>query len=681
MGGSAMFEDMGGFGERSTTVAADGTFVVQGLHIGRAYRVWATQSGRGMLGNAACTERLEVTTPIEGIELRYDPGVTVTFQVVAADGTPIDRLWVNHVLRGGGGMEELMGQAMARRGRPADYPDGRVTIGNLRPKEKQTLNLTIDAIGFARLERKDINLPRAGDLDLGVVRLAPVPVLRVRVLANGDGTPVADASVRVREQEAADRPGADVAVQFGFFADRAGGSGASAGKTDADGRCVLNAPVDTPFVVRVTSKAYAGHESSQQTLEALGGQEYVVRLLRGGTAEVTAVDAEGAIATGQRIEHLAPDGSRDNQTGNDAGVATFDRLTPGEHQFRIGDRAGGAAFVTMTMEMAAGQADRPEAGWQRVQVDDGATARLQLVKAATAELRGVVRENGLPLAGARIAFLKGAATAGIGGDLADMMADFGGPGGGGGGRSARAGDDGSYVLRELPEGSHRLRITATGRTMPSLVAVELRAGENVFDVELDVASVRGVVRDADGQPLAGATVRVTPVRAAVDGEPDPMGIVEDMMPGGLEMFGGGGGGRSAKTDDGGRYELRGVQAGTRLQVRATAKGNAPAQSAPFEVAVGGTREGVDLQLPRAGRVKVTMATKTPFVFATATLLDAAGNVDKEQKPVVQMLRNGAGTLDGLRAGRWRVALRTPNGEAEPPRDVDVVAGSTATIAF
>ena len=131
----------------------------------------------------------------------------------------------------------------------------------------------------------------------------------------------------------------------------------------------------------------------------------------------------------------------------------------------------------------------------------------------------------------------------------------------------------------------------------------------------------------------------------------------------------------------GRYELRGVQAGTSLQVRATAKGHAPAQSAAFEVEAGGARDGVDLQLRQAGRIKVTMATKTPFVFATASPLDAAGNVDKDAKPVVQMLRNGAGTLDGLRAGRWRVTLRTPNGEAEPPRDVDVVAGETATIAF
>ncbi|MBL8730556.1 MAG: carboxypeptidase regulatory-like domain-containing protein [Planctomycetes bacterium] len=679
-GGADVFDDMGGFGERSTAVGADGAFELRGLRIGRAYRVWATQTGRGMLGNAACTQRLEVTTPIEGIELRYDPGIAVTFQVVGADGAPVERLWVNHLLRGGGGMEELMGQAMARRGRAADHADGRVVIQNLRPKDKQTLTLTVDAIGFARFERKDIVLPRSGDLDLGIVRLAPVPVLHVQVLASGDGTPIAGASVRVRERESDDPQAVSAEVQFGFFADRmGGGGGASAGRTGDDGRCMLNAPVDKPFVVTVTSNAYARHESQPLTLDGLAGGQYVVRLLHGGTVEVTAVDAEGAVAPGQRIEHRAPDGARDDKTGSDAGVATFERLAPGTHQFRIGDRAGGPAFLTMTMEIATGQPGAAEAGWQRVEVEDGATVPLQLVKAATAGLRGVVRENGLPLAGARITFLKGAESNGAGGDLAEMMADFGGRGGSG--RSTRSGDDGSYQLRELPEGSHRLRITASGRSMPALVAVQLLGTDNVFDVDLDVSTVRGVVRGADGQPLAGATVRVVPVRAAVEGAPDPMGLVEDMVPGGLEMLGGGTGGKSAKSDANGRYELRGVQAGTSLQVRATAKGHAPAQSAAFEVEAGGARDGVDLQLRQAGRIKVTMATKTPFVFATASPLDAAGNVDKDAKPVVQMLRNGAGTLDGLRAGRWRVTLRTPNGEAEPPRDVDVVAGETATIAF
>jgi hypothetical protein len=677
-GGGEMFGDMAGFGERSAQVEADGGFVLRGLHIGRVYRVWATQSGRGVLGNATCSERLEVTTPIEGIELRYEPGITVTFQVKDdATGEPIERLWVRHALTGGGGFEEMMSQAMARSGRPTSYPDGLVTIANLRPTEKQALTLTVEAIGFREHERKGIALPRRGELDLGVVRLTPAPALRLQVLSQADGTPVVGATVRVRAEKSEPRSG----VSFEMFGERMGGAGTGSARTDDEGRCVVNAPTDTPFVAVVTSKEHARHETAPLTLGALAGREHVVRLLRGGTVEVTAVDADGAIAASQRVEHMAPDGSRDNKTTNDTGIVSFERLAPGEHRFRIGDRAGGPDFMSIAVEVSQQVGGGPaaaDAGWQPVQVDDGAVAAVRLVKPASAQLRGVVRENGLPLADARIAFLKGAGGDGLGADLAEMMAGFGG---GAGGRSTRAGDDGSYLLRDLPEGSHRLRITSRERTMPAIVTVELRAAENVLDIDLDVATVRGVVRDAAGQPLADAKVRVTPVRSTVDGEPDPMAIVENVMPGGMDMLGGAGGGRSTKTDGSGRYELRGVQAGAPLQVRATAKGHAPAVSTTFEVPSGGTRDGVDLAMLRAGRIKVTMAEKAAFVFASANLLDAGGENDPAVAPVMQMLRNGAGTLDGLQTGRWRVSLRMPNGEAPSPRDVDVVAGETVTVAF
>ncbi|MBX3463927.1 MAG: carboxypeptidase regulatory-like domain-containing protein [Planctomycetes bacterium] len=672
--GSEWMEGIGGIGERTAAVAADGGFVVAGLHPGRGYRIWVTQSARGLLGDAACSPRLEVTAPMTGVELRYDPGITVTFQVVdEQDGTPIERLWVDHGLRGGRSPEELFGMAMGR-ARAGNHPEGRVTIPNLRPQEQETLRLAIEAVGFRTFERKDIVLPRSGELDLGVVRLARAPVLRVQALALADRTPVAGATVRVRAaaDETAPLRRGPMAMLAGRFG---GGGGTQSARTDADGSCVLNAPVGPSIVVVVTSAEHAPYQSEPFVLAAAGGEHEAV-LLRGGRVEVTVVGAEGAVAASERVEHVAPDGARETRSTTESGLATWERLAPGEHRFRLATGAPGAEFVAMAMDAAGGAARPPEPDWQTVVVADEAVAQLEIRKPSTAQLRGIVRENGVPLTDARIGFLAGSEADGRG-EIAELMAGFGR---GDGGRTARAAADGSYQLRELPAGSHRLRITSRERTMPAIVPVQLRAGENVFDIDLDVAVVRGVVRDDDGQPIAGASVRAGPVRQG-DGATDPIGMAAEAMPGAMEMFAGATGGRSAKTDATGSYELRGVQAGVPLQVSVTAKGYASQASSPLTIAAGASLGGVDLRLLRAGRVKVTLAAKSPFAMAQARCLGADGAVDTSVPPVTAMLANGKGTLDGLRPGRWRVSVQRPDGEAPATQDVEVVAGTTRDVAF
>ena len=118
---------------------------MRGLHAGRSYRVWAALSGQGFAGNSACTERIEVASGTKGAELRYAPGITVTFRAIAARGdTPVEKLHVSHQLKGGGGLDAIMGM-MPRAARAKSYPDGRVTLTGLRPKKKQTLSITVEA--------------------------------------------------------------------------------------------------------------------------------------------------------------------------------------------------------------------------------------------------------------------------------------------------------------------------------------------------------------------------------------------------------------------------------------------------------------------------------------------------------------------------------------------------------
>ena len=674
-----------GFGERQVRCNPDFTFELRGLHLGKSYRVWGSQVGRGFAGNTTCTEPLEVASGTAGLELRYDPGITVTFQVLAArTHAPIERLAVRDQLRSSGGRDDTMFY-MPRSARPKAYPEGRVTIANLRPKAKQTLSLTIEALGFAPFERKNITLPSKGALDLGILELEPAPVLQVTVTSGPGRQPVAGANVRVSAAPRGD--GArEQAPQFdGFFPGGNTGPMRSA-KTDKEGRCALNVVAGGAMVVNVSSKDLAPYASEPITLKAGESGSHEVVLVTGGTVEVTVVDDSGAVLKEARVERNSTTGGRSSKQTNQDGVALFEHLSPGEHRFRLG--SGGRGEVAFDGDFGgpglafAPERKQDEAGWQRIAVEDGGKATLQLAKEPMATLRGIVRENGVPLAGARVSFVEGQGEPAAGSEVAGAFAGPFEELGGGGNRSARTTDDGSYQLKDLPAGAHRLRITAKGRVSPSQVTLALRQGENVVDVELDVTIVRGTVRDSAGKPIAGASVSIVPT--APEGNPrraEAGALLEGL--GSIELPGGGGR-SSVKTGDDGRYELRGVQAGKRLKVRASAKGHAPATSAAVEVELGTARESVDVQLGVAGSIKVTMAEAPAFASVQGTLLGADGQPDATAAPVTQMMRSGAVTLDGLRPGKWRVRVIAPGRDGNQARElrvVDVVAGETATVAF
>lgn len=669
------FVDFGGFGERSSDVAADGAFALRGLNHGRSYRIWATQSGQGFVGGAVCTQRIEAAAPSDGVELRYDPGVIVTFRVVDPAGQPVERLWVRDQLRGGGGgggMSDFM--AMAPRSRAAkDCPDGRVTLTNLRPKKKQTLALTIDAIAFRTFEWKDIALPATGTVDLGAIRLEASPVVEIVVTSGDGGQPVAGATARVT----AAKP-AEGGNPFERMMGRALGEvGPRSGRTDAAGRCVVNAPIEPSIVVVVTSPEYAPYRSDPFAPPAAGRIAHAVVLQRGGSVEVAVADTGGAPLGNVRVLHAPPAGGRDDKSTDPNGVVTFDHLAPGEHRFKLAERGAGPDFAAMAAEFGGAPSPGNEPGWQAVSVTEGGRTPLRLTRDPAATLRGVVRENGSPLAGARVVFVAGAASdaaAAPADGLANMMAEFGG---GDGGRSAKTAVDGSYALKNLRAGVHRLRITNRERAMPAVMEVVLQPGDNVFDVALDVAVVRGTVRDPEGKPMAGASVTVVRVAQGA-GANDPMAQAFEQIVPGMDPAALGAGLRSVKSAADGTYELRGLEVGATVQVRATAKPFAPAQSATLRVS---GNDSVDLRLLAAGKLRVTLAEAAPFTSAQARLLGADGAPVPGIAPVVQLLANGAATLGGLCEGRWKIDILRPGGTPPPAQVVDIKAGETATVSF
>ncbi|MCA8966902.1 MAG: carboxypeptidase regulatory-like domain-containing protein, partial [Planctomycetes bacterium] len=671
--------DMGmPFGERQVDPDREGRFVLRGLEQGLTYRLWAVQQGRGIVGGGQCTERLEVRSGTSNVELHYEAGVTVTFTVLGKGDAPVERLWVRDRLRGGnnGGFGDMMwGGFGGGRGRAQDYPGGKVTLANLRPKQGQKLQLDVDALGYLGWQKADIELPAVGALDLGPVHLSPTPLLEVEVLAADTGAPIEGARVRLSSQPREGRGGGR--NPFAGW-QGAGGQGPSSATTDAAGLAAVNASVDDPATLRVTAKDFASVRLDLPP-NTSGAQQ--IKLLVGGTIEVSVLDPQQQPVANVTVEHRGADGETGEARTDEHGVARFAHQVPGEHEVRLAQDRGPMRFAMRIEGMPQAGGEAAEEPWTPVTVADKATVALTLAKAPTAKVEGVVRENGLALSGARVVFVEGPGAAAEGPEAAafgmvqGMMEQFGQ----GGSKSARSGDDGTFKLAELPAGQHRLRITHKDRAMPTEIPVVLREGDNRVDVELDMTSVRGVVRDPDGNPVSGARVGAKVVSG--DNQPDVGVIVESMAPG-LNLGGGGG---TQRTDANGEFELRGVEPGATLQVRAAARGFAPAV-VTTSVARGESKVGVDLRLGAAGKIAVTVAgTPGPFSMVQARRVGKDG---PEGQPSVQMLRRGKGTISDLEPGLYEVEYRSAqdlnpqNGlDGGQRKRVEVVAGETATVEF
>ena len=652
-------------GQRFADVEPDGSFALRGLGPG-SHRIWVAHVRcPGIAGSGICSEQLEVASCTSGVELRYEAGVSVSLTVVdAGSGAPVERLWVQGRLFAAAGFAGVMGQAHEAM-HARSYPGGKVTVANLRPKPKQTLNLSIEATGYGSSERTDIELPDSGTVDLGTIRLEPKPVVHVTVVACDTGTAIAEAIVRL---ESPTRDASPFGRRWGRQG--LGSSGPEAGKTDGEGRCTLNAFVSAAGVIEVDCSGFAPFVSEGISFPETGVSRFTARLHVGGEVAVTVHDPDGKTVKDAIVEHRSPVGDLERRKTSANGIAQFPRLAPGAHAFRLGKGDGLMGLVLAQRQggQQSGQA-AAEIPWQTVDVVDRAEATLLLTKCPCASLRGFVRENGLPLVGARVAFLEGrgadqgsAVTQAMQGMMGTMA-----------GRGAKSGEGGAYTLSELPEGEHRLRVMHRDRAMPAIVAVRLQNGDNLQDIELDVTTLRGIVLDPHGNPVDGARVKALrwTKTGATSGNIELMGA---LLPG-LDNADGNLG---IKSDATGAFELRGIDGDVELQLRVSAKGF-EATAVNVTVARGTTRSGVELRLGAAGRIQVSVpsADRTPMASVTASFADESAGVT----PVQRMLLQGKCTIEGLRPGAWRVEY-VPRVDSKPlVRTVEVVAGQTAKVEF
>jgi protocatechuate 3,4-dioxygenase beta subunit len=662
---SELLGEMGfAYGERQCEIDSDGQFVLQGLNADSNYRVWVAQQGRGIAGSGICSNRVEARTDSSGVSLRYEQGVNVTFNVVdAKTGAAIESMWVRDQLLGGGGFGDMLAFAPSNT-RQKPYPDGLVTVANLRAKEKQKLQLTIQAIGYRRLEQKDIELPEVGSLNIGTLSLTPQPVLHVTVLNAYHGKPIEGARVKLVGENGG--RGFGGMAQMGMGADTPRSS-----RTDTEGMCTINALDAQVGDLTVTRSGFA---PASVAVSAADGDtnKHVIRLVEGGSVSVTVLDPDQKPVEGVAIEHRTPENQTDRRETDATGVVRFTNLSEDLHEFRIAATRVGGGFAARFSGRSGDESGDP---WQGVDVLDQETAELTLRKTPSSTLTGIVRENGVPLEDATVTFQKG--QQGDGSNPLEGLAMGAMMGMMDGGRNNRNKSDeqGLYGLTDLPAGDHRVRITHKGRAMPSTMAVTLRDGENRFDIDLSMTTLRGVVRDTNGNAVAGAEVTVAQNRAGGGAEERQMGRMMRGMMGGMGL-----GGPKQKTNAQGEFELRGVAADIDLTVRVTAKALTPTATTT-RVALGQTKGPVQMTMQPAGRIEVTIAKAEMFAAVQATFV---GGGSDEVEPVMQVLRGKKGVLEGLRPGNWELSylsMRNRDPDSAPKTTVTVVAGQTATASF
>ncbi len=678
-----------GFGPaRRAELAADGSFDVRGLKVGKSYRLALVSDGTPWESSRSPT--VTARAGESGVELVYSEGTTLVFNVVdAKTGLPITEFGVEAGVEWTQALEDSGGQAIR------NHPGGLVRFEGIRPRGQQTMaRLIVDAIGYERYERNEIPVEHKGEVDLGRIALLQAPTVRVQVLSRKTGEPIVGATVELHAP-------ADDAPSGGFrtrtVRATAGGDVMQGGEiresavSDANGIARVRSHPGERVAVSVRAGGFAAWKSEELVLAESTDVDLEALLSRGGEMRVVVRDGEGTAMTGMGVRHRGPGqgadtrimiggGPRADATTDQEGIARFENLVPGRHLFQLQEQRAASSSMGVMMFDAGSPGGDDERGWTEAFVVEDETGELVLLARSRGRLVGRVKQGGAPLAGARLTLEE------KGGD-AEATQIFGFPGSEG--PSAKSDGEGRFLFDDLAAGEYVLRADHESRALEEGFDVRVDSGENRVDLELSVAVVEGRLTDDKGDPVAGARVsleRVEPVqrratfafRLATSDDDD----------GGAEIFGGPGTDRHATTDADGRYALRGVPSNVELRLRANHGEYQPATSKTFDVTRDELLRDFDMTLVPAGRVEVLVrranGTTAANAFVQATF---RGESETPIDPVQQLTdRNGKVLLKSLHDGPWEISISSLGPGAEdqtlpPARTVEVLAGKTEEVAF
>jgi protocatechuate 3,4-dioxygenase beta subunit len=672
-------ELMGG-GRREADVESDGSFAIEGLRRDTEYSLRVRVADAQVWTGGARSATVKALAGSTGVELEYSAGAALVFQVVdGRTGDPLTNFMVE------AGIDWTMPHE------DQEFEDGRVRYGNLRPRgDNSKARVKISAVGFGDYAQDGIAIRADEEVDLGVIRMISASVIRVTVLDEETNEPVEGARVTLTPET---NPGQNVvferslafgATELGEDMPMFGGEGES-GKTDENGVAVVpNLPGET-CTLRVTSKQHAPYRSAEFLAPSVGDGEREVQISRGGSVNVLALDTAGEPLEGVRVKHQAPGsgamgqmmGGPSGSKTDDEGRVAFDRLEAGEHMFKLEEdnpktQGGGMLFLS-----SPGGPDADMSDWTAVVVAGGQMADITLHAAPRSSVHGIVTEAGSLLSGAKVSLLKPEKEG-------DMMGGMMGFPSFGGGTSATTDSQGRYSFDDIRADEYRIEVTHPTREMPTFVPVEFGQGENKENINLRVAIVEGRVTDEAGEAVSGARVSAQRVTGSAGGQRMVFALAMDDGDG-ETIISNGPGGKATKTDEDGRYLLRGVASEVEIEVSANSGSFQPA-SETLTLGADEVRGNVDLLMRKAGEIKVTVLLADGSQ-AREVLIEGrfAGELEDGESvdPEVEFSMSGSGKLRKLRAGKWTVLARAvgpvEEGTGSEPVVVDVVPGETADV--
>ncbi len=574
---------------RGARCAADGGFVLRGLTPDVTYRLAGRASERDAFGEER-THALDVRAGAENVELAYIAPTVLAFQVVdASTGEPLEAFDAR--LSGAAGATLVPTDAA---GNPAgSFDRGCATIDRgFAALDDGALELVIAATGYQPLRVPDVRVARERRTDLGTLRLVPGPVVRVHVVDDESGTAVAGATVELDS----------------------GGDARSTRRatTDANGVARLDGFPDAEVACRVQHRDFAPYVSAPQRFGATREPTLDVRLRPGASVVVDVRDASGASVRAARVTHTSSTTRTATERETDAqGRARFEHLESGRHGFALDAEPASNSGARRELELGA----RDET--------------LTLTVSVRHPIRGRVLEGGEPLGGATLHFEA----------RGEKARPF----------DVRTNGAGTFNLAHVEPGAWRVRVLHPNRAWPFETEVDVFAGTSTLEITLPLALIEGRIVDTEGQPIAGASVRL---------ELDAPSV----KPARVE------GATSVRSDARGGYALFGAPVALDFVVVAEADGFQSARSPRVQLPPDAHGRTVDLLLKpgAAVDVRVERADGGPTPACQVRAFRA------NESPIVAPLGpDRVARLRGLAAGRWSLRVEALGGGAALAADIEV----------